>query len=42
MTTDTETMVNPMDTPIDSTTRKKVTIEENWTLRHIMDQLWQD
>ena len=41
MTTNTETMVNPSDTPIDSTTREKVTAEENRTLRHIMAQLWQ-
>ena len=42
MTTNTETMVNPSDTPIDSTTRETVTVEENQTLRHIMEQLWQD
>ena len=37
----TETMVNPADTPIDSTTTETVTIKENQTLRHIMAQLWQ-
>ncbi|XP_010314108.1 uncharacterized protein [Solanum lycopersicum] len=41
MTTNTETMVNPADTPIDSTTRETVTVEENRTLRNIMAQLWQ-
>ena len=42
MTTNTETLVNSTDTPIDSTTRETVTVEENQTLRHIMEQLWQD
>ena len=40
MITNAETMVNPADTPIDSTTREKVTVEENRMLRHIMAQLW--
>ncbi|XP_010324801.2 uncharacterized protein [Solanum lycopersicum] len=41
MTTNTETVVNPADTPIDSTTRETITVEENRTLRNIMAQLWQ-
>ena len=41
MTTNAETMVNPADIPIDSTTREIVTVEENQTLRHIMALLWQ-
>ena len=41
MTTNIETMVNLEDTPIDSTTREIVTVEENQTLRQIMEQLWQ-
>ena len=42
MTTNTETMVNPADTLIDSTIRETLIVEENRTLRHIMAQLWQD
>ncbi|XP_015074763.1 uncharacterized protein LOC107018719 [Solanum pennellii] len=34
-------MVNPVDTPIDSTIIEISTVEENRTLRHIMAQLWQ-
>ncbi|KAK4707292.1 hypothetical protein R3W88_033139 [Solanum pinnatisectum] len=41
MTTNTKTVVNPVDTPVDSTTRESATVEENWTLRHVMVQLWQ-
>ncbi|KAH0693085.1 hypothetical protein KY285_020182 [Solanum tuberosum] len=41
MTTNTETVMNPKDTPVDSTTRESSTIEENQTLRHVMAQLWQ-
>ncbi|KAH0672826.1 hypothetical protein KY290_025053 [Solanum tuberosum] len=41
MTTNTEPVVNPVDTPLDSMTRKSVTFEENRTLRHLMAQLWQ-
>ena len=37
----TETMVNPADIQIDSTTRETFIVEENRTLRHIMAQLWQ-
>ena len=42
MKTNTEIMVNLADTPIDSTTREIVTVEKNQTLRHIMEQLWQN
>ncbi|KAH0735278.1 hypothetical protein KY285_010985 [Solanum tuberosum] len=41
MTSNTETVVNPVDTPVDSTTRESATVEENRTLRHVMAQLWQ-
>ncbi|WMV54534.1 hypothetical protein MTR67_047919 [Solanum verrucosum] len=41
MTTNTKTVVNPVDTPVDSTIREPTTIEENRTLRHVMAQLWQ-
>ncbi|KAG5572555.1 hypothetical protein H5410_062321 [Solanum commersonii] len=41
MTSNIETVVNPVDTPIDSTTRELATVEENRTLRHVMAQLWQ-
>ncbi|KAG5595571.1 hypothetical protein H5410_036803 [Solanum commersonii] len=41
MTSNTETVVNPVDTPVDPTTRESITIEENQTLRHVMAQLWQ-
>jgi len=41
MTTNTETVVNPVDTLVDSTTRESATVEENRTLRHVMAQLWQ-
>ncbi|KAH0648169.1 hypothetical protein KY285_033417 [Solanum tuberosum] len=41
MTTNTKTVVNPVDTLIDSTTRESATVEENRTLRHVMTQLWQ-
>ncbi|KAG5572599.1 hypothetical protein H5410_062365 [Solanum commersonii] len=41
MTSHTETVVNPVDTPVDPTTRELTTIEENRTLRHVMAQLWQ-
>ncbi|WMV45396.1 hypothetical protein MTR67_038781 [Solanum verrucosum] len=41
MTSNTETVVNPVDTPIDSTTRESTTVEKNRTLRHVMAQLWQ-
>ncbi|XP_069147013.1 uncharacterized protein [Solanum lycopersicum] len=40
MTTNTKTAANPVDSPIDSTTRETVTVEENRTLRHIMTQFW--
>ncbi|KAG5584593.1 hypothetical protein H5410_045027 [Solanum commersonii] len=35
MVSNTETVVNPVDTPVDSMTRESATVEENWTLRHI-------
>ncbi|WMV34385.1 hypothetical protein MTR67_027770, partial [Solanum verrucosum] len=35
MTSNTETVVNPVDTPVDPTTRESTTIEENRTLRHV-------
>ncbi|WMV24890.1 hypothetical protein MTR67_018275 [Solanum verrucosum] len=41
MTTNTETVVNSVDTPVDSTTRESAIVEENWTLRHVMAQFWQ-
>ncbi|KAH0664864.1 hypothetical protein KY285_026070 [Solanum tuberosum] len=41
MTRNTETVVNPVDTPVDSTIRESATVEENRTLRHVMAQLWQ-
>ena len=41
MTTNTETMVNPVDIPIKSLTRELATIEENQTLRHVMAQFWE-
>ncbi|KAH0652521.1 hypothetical protein KY289_030199 [Solanum tuberosum] len=41
MTSNTETVVNPVDTPVDSMTRESTTVEENRTLRHVMTQLWQ-
>ncbi|KAH0644143.1 hypothetical protein KY284_032027 [Solanum tuberosum] len=41
MTSNTETMVYPVDTPVDSTTRETTTVEENRKLRHVMAQLWQ-
>ncbi|KAG5576196.1 hypothetical protein H5410_056330 [Solanum commersonii] len=41
MTTNTETVVNPVVTPIDSMIRDPTTVEENQTLRHVMAQLWQ-
>ncbi|KAH0712126.1 hypothetical protein KY289_008085 [Solanum tuberosum] len=41
MTTNTETVVNPVDTPVDSMIREPTTVEENRTLRHVMAQLWQ-
>ncbi|XP_015161970.1 uncharacterized protein [Solanum tuberosum] len=41
MTSNTETAVNPVDTPVDSTTRESATVEENRTLRNVMVQLWQ-
>ncbi|KAH0698835.1 hypothetical protein KY284_013050 [Solanum tuberosum] len=41
MTTNTETVVNPVDTLVDSTTRESATVEENRILRHVMAQLWQ-
>ncbi|KAG5632765.1 hypothetical protein H5410_004482 [Solanum commersonii] len=41
MTTNTETVVNPVDTLVDSMTRESAIVEQNWTLRHVMAQLWQ-
>ncbi|KAH0746078.1 hypothetical protein KY285_007735 [Solanum tuberosum] len=41
MTTNTETVVNPVDTPVDSMIREPTTVEENQTLRYVMAQLWQ-
>ncbi|KAH0717187.1 hypothetical protein KY285_013218 [Solanum tuberosum] len=41
MTSNTETVVNPVDTPVDLTTRESATVEENRTLRHVVAQLWQ-
>ncbi|KAH0741090.1 hypothetical protein KY290_034133 [Solanum tuberosum] len=41
MTTNTKTVVNPVDTPVDITTRESTTVEENRTIRHVMAQLWQ-
>ncbi|KAK4708575.1 hypothetical protein R3W88_029500 [Solanum pinnatisectum] len=38
MTTNTETVVNPVDTPVDSTTSESTIVEENRTLRHVMAQ----
>ncbi|KAG5585160.1 hypothetical protein H5410_045594 [Solanum commersonii] len=35
MTTNTETVVNPVDTLVDSTTRESATVQENRTLRHV-------
>ncbi|WMV18263.1 hypothetical protein MTR67_011648 [Solanum verrucosum] len=34
MTSNTEIVVNPVDTPVDSMTRESATVEENQTLRH--------
>ncbi|KAH0765458.1 hypothetical protein KY290_001423 [Solanum tuberosum] len=41
ITTTTETVVNPVDTLVDSTTRESATVEENRTLRHVIAQSWQ-
>ncbi|KAH0669898.1 hypothetical protein KY289_024391 [Solanum tuberosum] len=41
MLTNIETVVNPLDTQVDSTTRESAIVEENRTLRHVMAQLWQ-
>ncbi|KAH0635951.1 hypothetical protein KY285_035634 [Solanum tuberosum] len=41
MTTTIETVVNPMDTPVDSMLRASATVEENRTLRHVMASLGQ-
>ncbi|XP_027772388.1 uncharacterized protein LOC114076889 [Solanum pennellii] len=41
MTTNTETMVNLVDTPIDSTPSETSTVEENRTLRHVIAQFLQ-
>ncbi|KAG5612351.1 hypothetical protein H5410_023632 [Solanum commersonii] len=38
MTSNTEIVVNPVDTPVDPTIRESTTIEENRTLRHVMAQ----
>ncbi|KAH0741196.1 hypothetical protein KY290_034239 [Solanum tuberosum] len=35
MTSNTETVLNPTDTLVESTTRESTTVEENWTLRHV-------
>ncbi|KAG5606473.1 hypothetical protein H5410_027965 [Solanum commersonii] len=41
MITNVETVVNPLDTQVDLTTRESSIVEENRTLRHVMVQLWQ-
>ncbi|KAG5620664.1 hypothetical protein H5410_005882, partial [Solanum commersonii] len=39
MPTNAETVVKPVDTPVDSMTRESATAEQNRTLRHVMAQL---
>lgn len=36
ITMNTKILINLVDTTIDSTTRETTTVEENYTLRHVM------
>ena len=40
MTTYIEIVVNPVDTPVDSTKTESTTGEENQRLRHVMAHFW--